>query len=132
MFRGHSIGGRLILPPEAAAYLGRYEDEPVTVEVMPVHSRRSIPQNRRLWLGYSRALKQAATLMPYDKEELHDALKHRSEVIPDAMLYLPNGEPLGISRSTKRLSVPRFGDYMEEVTATFARGGMDLFSDASS
>jgi hypothetical protein len=129
LFRGHAVEGRLILPPEATAWLSRYHDEPIRVELEAVHARRSVPQNRRLWLGYSRALKQAASLMPYSKDELHDALKHRSEVLQDAMLYLPNGEQLGVARSTKRLPMPRFSDYMEEVSATFARGGIDIYAD---
>ena len=129
LFRGHAVKGALVLPPEAAAWLHRYDDEPMHVELTPVHSRRSIPQNRRLWAGYTRALRQAAALLPYDREELHDALKNRSEVIKPARLYLPNGEPIGESRSTKRLPVPVFSDYMEEVTALFARGGIDLYPE---
>lgn len=129
IYRGHAVAGALLLPPEAAAWLRRYEDEPLHVELTPVHARRSVPQNRRLWAGYARALKHAATLLPYSKDELHDALKQRSEVIPEAMLYLPNGDPIGVSKSTRRLPVPKFSDYMEEVTALFARGGIEIYED---
>lgn len=127
IYCGLVVGGRLVLPPESAVYLGRYEQEPMHVEVTPVHRRRTLPQNRRMWAGLNNALKRAATLMPYDKDEIHNALKNRSEVIPVARLYMPNGEPLGDVKSTKGLSVPMFGDYMEEVTATFARGGIDIY-----
>ena len=129
LFRGHAVKGALILQPEAAAWLHRYDDEPMQVELTAIHARRSIPQNRRLWAGYTRALRQAAALLPYSRDELHDALKNRSEVIKPARLYLPNGEPIGEARSTKRLPVPVFGDYMEEVTALFARGGIDLYPE---
>lgn len=132
LYRCHTVEGRLILPPEAEAYLRRYHDEPVLVEVTPVWSRRSIPQNRRLWLGYSKALKRAAALLPYDKDELHAAMKQRSEVIPVARLYFPDGSVIGDVKSSKRLSVSKFSDYLEEVTATFARGGIDLYEDGES
>lgn len=129
LFRGHAVKGALVLPPEAAAWLHRYDDEPMHVELTPVHARRSIPQNRRLWAGYGRALRQAAALMPYTKDELHDALKNRSEVIKPARLYFPNGDPIGEAKTTRGLSVPVFSDYLEEITATFARGGIDLYPD---
>lgn len=129
IFRGLSVEGRLELPPEARAYVARFGGEPLFVEITPVYSRRTIPQNRRLWAGYGRALKIAQTLMPYTKDELHDALKHRSEVVKPALLYLPNGEALGTARSTKSLNVEQFGDYMEEVSATFARGGIDIYPE---
>lgn len=131
LFRGHSVRGQLILDPKAEAWLRRYDDEPMHVEITPVHARRSVPQNRRMWAGYNRALKSAATLCGFDKDELHDALKQRSEVIPEVPLYTPWGERIGISKSTRRLSVQRMGDYMEEFTALFARGGIDLYPETS-
>ena len=132
IFRGHTVEGRLILPPEAEAYLRRYHDEPVYVEIEPVHARRTIPQNRRHWYGLKQALKKAATLMPYTKDEIHEGLKQSSEVIKPARLYFPNGMVLGDSKSSRRLPVPVFSDFLEEVSAKFARGGIDLYEDGES
>lgn len=127
LYRGHTKEGRLILPPEADAYLRRYHDEPVLVEITPVWSRRSSSQNRRQWGGYNRVLKMAASLLPYSKDELHDAIKQRSEVIQPARLYFPNGEIIGDSKLSRTLPKPRYSDFMEETGALFARGGMDIW-----
>lgn len=116
-----------MLPLEAIAYLRRYDAEPMTVEITPVLARRSVAQNRRLWLGYSKALKRAAALLPYDKEELHVAMMGRSEVIKPARLYFPDGSVIGDVKSSRHLSVPQFSEYLEEVSATFARGGIDIY-----
>ena len=127
MFRGHTVEGQLILPPEADAYLRRIHDEPVLIEVSPVWSRRSVPQNRRQWGAYNRALKRVSTLLPCTKEELHDAVKNRSEVIQPARLYFPNGSVIGDAKLSRTLPVSRFGDFMEETSALFASGGIDLY-----
>lgn len=127
------MAGRLELTPQAARWLSRYEGEAVEVTITLVHARRSRAQNRRLWAGYRNALMQArdvwekAGIPPPAKEELHDALKARSEVIRPTVIYLPNGDRLGEGRTTRTLSVEGFAEYMEEVTATFARGGIELF-----
>lgn len=130
LFNGHSVKGHLILAPGAEAWLRRYDDEPLHVELTPVHARRSIPQNRRLWAGYTRALRSFAALSKHDREELHDAMKNR--FLEPVRLYTPDGQVIGEARSTKRLSVPAFGDYMEQVSALFAGWGCDLYPEGGS
>ncbi len=125
IFRAQSEGGRLFLPPEATPFLVRYDHEPLHVEITPLYSRRSLPQNRRLWAGYTRALRSFSALSHHDREELHDAMKNR--FLEPVRLYTADGQVIGEARSTKRLSVPAFGDYMEQVSALFAGWGCDLY-----
>ncbi len=128
IFRARSEAGGLLLPPEAARFLVRYDHEPMHVEVTPVYSRRSFSQNRRLWAGYTRALRSFSVLSRHDREELHDAMKNR--FLEPVRLYTADGQVIGEARSTKRLSVPAFGDYMEQVSALFANWGCDIYPDA--
>ena len=129
IFQALSVGGRLMLPPDprVMAHLHRYEGELLLVEVTPAQARRSLPQNKRLWAGYRRALRSFAALSGHEKEELHDAMKNR--FLQPMRLYTPDGALIGEARSTKRLSVEAFGDYMEEVSALFAGWGVDLYPD---
>lgn len=124
-----AVGGRLELPPDprVTAFVWRYDGEPIHLEMTPVHARRSMPQNRRLWAGYGRALRSFAVLSGHDKEELHDAMRNR--FLTPMRLYTSEGEFIGEARSTKRLSVPAFGDYMEQVSALFAGWGVDLYPE---
>lgn len=128
IFRGHSVRGHLVLDPKAEAWLWRYDDEPMHVELTPVYARRSVPQNRRQWAGYTRALRSFAALSGHDKEELHDAMKNR--FIEPVRLYTHNGELIGEARSTKRLPVPKFADFSDQVGALFAGWGVDLWPEA--
>ncbi len=50
-------------------------------------------------------------------------------MIRPVRLYTADGQVIGEARSTKRLPVPLFGDYMEEVGAKFANWGCDLWPD---
>lgn len=127
--QGLAVGGRIELPPDprVTAYLWRYDGEPLHLEMTPVHARRSIPQNRRLWAGYTRALKSFSALSGHDREELHDAMKNR--FLAPVRLYTAGGELIGEARSTKRLPVPAFSDFNEEVSALFAGWGCDLYPE---
>ncbi|MGE5747316.1 MAG: hypothetical protein ACM33U_08645 [Solirubrobacterales bacterium] len=128
--QGLAVGGRIELPPDprVAAYLWRYDGELLHLDMTPVHERRSVPQNRRLWAGYARALKSFSALSGHDRDELHDAMKNR--FLQPARLYTADGRLIGEARSTRRLSVPAFGDYMEQVSALFAGWGCDLYPEA--
>lgn len=129
IFQGLSVEGRIVLPPDprVPAYLRRYDGEPLHVEVTPVFARRTPPQNRRLWAGYTRALKSFSALSGHDREELHDAMKNR--FLEPTRLYTPDGQVIGECRSTKRLPVPAFSDFNEEVSALFAGWGCDLYPE---
>jgi len=118
-----------VIDPKAERWLRLYEDEPIHVELLPILMRRSVPQNRRLWVGYTRALRSFSALSGHSKDELHDAIKNTSEVVEPVRLYAPNGDVIGDVRSTRRLSVERFGDYMEETGAKFANWGCDLWPE---
>ena len=124
-----SIRGRLEMPndPRVTAWLARYEGELLYAELRPVYERRSIPQNRRLWSGYTRALRSFSALSGHDRDELHEAMKNR--FLQPVRLYTGAGDLIGEARSTKRLSVPAFGDYMEQVSALFAGWGCDLWPE---
>jgi len=129
IFPALARGGTVDLPLDARRYLLGVEGEPLIVSIELLYGRRSLPQNRRLWKGYTNATKRAASLLVDDcsPSELHYALKQRSQVLTDKPLYLPNGTRIGVGRSTRSLNTARFSDYMEEVSALFAGAGIDLF-----
>jgi len=131
IFQGLAVGGRIEVSrdPRVAGFLWRHDGEPLHLEVTPVLLRRTVPQNRRLWAGYARGLKSFSALTGHDRDELHDAMKRRSDVLVDVPLYTPSGDLIGPCRSTKHLARATFSDFNEEVSAAFAGWGLDLYPE---
>lgn len=85
---------------------------PLRIDIAPERTKRSIQQNARYWAILKEISEQAwVNGRQYSPEIFHEYLK--SELL--GVDELPNGKTVG--KSTQKLSVEEFGEYMTAVEA---------------
>ena len=97
------------------AAIQRLPDEPVhEVIIKPFRKNRSLAQNRLywMWLREIRDFLEAATGQHYSDEELHDF--YRKRFLPTRVIEI-NGETDIARKSTRRLTVKQFSEYLERL-----------------
>ncbi len=118
IFRGVVEGGKIHLdnPEPFRALLETLEGKRISVRVTRYFPGRSLSQNRFLW---GVVYPMLGDHLGYDKEELHDAMKHRflrdREHEKDGLVRV---------RSTSKLTTVEFNEYIERVRRFAAEYGV--------
>ena len=103
-------------------WLGTVRKGQYTIEMKKVMEKRSISQNRLMWLWFS-AIADAwsdATGRVFTRDEVHDAY---------CLMFLPIDTPKGrVGRSTSGLSTEDMSEFLEKVHADAADDGITLLN----
>ena len=92
---------------------------PLVVTVEPPHTNRTVEQNRRYW-----ALLTAIAEIPVDGRRYTNEVWHehfKRELLGYEYQRMPDGKRRRVPRSTARLSVKKFAEYMERIQAFAAQ-----------
>ena len=111
-------------PLRATAYLVRVEGKRLRVSIESIEPGRTLPQLRMIWGTYKRGLRAMSAHSGHTTKELHEWMKQEF-LIPE-MKFAPDGSVLGLTYTTKTLTVEETSEYITRVLTKFADWGVEL------
>lgn len=104
-----------VVKANAKAFADR--GEPLRIMLTSEEQRRNVEQNKRLWGYVYKTISEQAWVngRRFDADVWHEMLARKFGVCDD--VTLPDGEVVVVRRSTTKMSVKDFADYMNQVEA---------------
>lgn len=86
----------------------------VAIQIKPHKQGRSQAQNRLLWKWHSEFQKhiQESQGQTFDTEEIHEFIV--GKLLPRKAITMPDGEPVIVRASTKKLKVAEFAEFLSK------------------
>ncbi len=91
------------------------------VEIKPFAFNRSTQQNKRYW----KLITELGSFLGYDEGEMHELLKYKFLSYKTEMLF----EEIPVIRSTSKLTIKEFVDYLSKVERFASELGFQLQGD---